>query len=326
MSTASNNNVAHALTASVIEGLASRDDFIGLGIAPGISQPGIKGNFPVIRLESGEMMRSNMERRKAGTEFKKVEVSVELEETILGGDGVDVVIPKEVAEDTSAAGLDMLTVYGEEAYLNGLRLHEQRVANLAQGNGFNAENGSVPYIEANLATVDVPLDLQKAIRRIKGRGERPDEIVFPAEVWDFISRTDKMAKYIAGQVNPTSLVTPESLQLAFSAQGIKRVRIAEAYVNNSAKGKSDKIETIWSNSHIWVGAGSEANPANPTGGSNRIRSAMATFFWDKFGMPFVLKKMYDEIGTESWIIRAWGITNEQIVNAKAGERITTRFA
>lgn len=325
MPSVSAKNVNHALTASVIEGFADRSDFVGLSVAPARPQDSISGNYPVIRLGKGEMLRSNMEPRKPGSKFKQIEAEIDKEDNTLVGAGIDVVVPLEIAEDSSISGLEALTVYGEEAYLNALRYHESRVAAMAQGSDFDAVAATVAYTQANIDTIDFPQDLENAIRRIRGRGERPDTITLSPDVWSRIRRAKLTKDFIVGEIRPTAQVTPGNLQLAFADLGIKHVRIAEGYVNNSAKGKEDKIESVWSNSHIWVGSAGDATPANPSGGANRIRSAMATFFWSHFGNPFVIKQWYDE-DIESYKIRAWGIDNVKAVNTKAGVRITTSFA
>lgn len=327
MSLVTNNPVNTALTGYVIQGLAKRMDFTGLRVAPGHGQASIRSNYPVIELADGEMLRNNMEPRKPGTNFKRMEAEIGLDQTELKGDGLDIVVPQEVYEDAmETSSLDTLAVYAEESFLNALRLHEVRVAALAQGAGFDAVNSGVPYTVPNRATVDFPQDLDAAIDRVEGRGEYADTVVIPQSVWTRLRSTDLLRSFIAGSVNPGALVTPQNLAAAFADRGIKRVLIGRARENTAAK-KQVNIQPIWANTHIWVGA------ADPTGTSEevladrgRIRSAMKTFFWDKvFGAPFVVKTYYNE-DIESYIVRAWGHTDTKLVNARAGTRITTQFA
>lgn len=318
--------VDHALTAKVIQGLADRSDFCGLRIAPALGQDSLSTNYPVISLGDGEMMRSNMKRREPGTEFKKVDAKIGLDTSTVEGDGVDVVVPLEVYEDALNSSLDALAVYGEEAYLNGLRLHESRIVSLAQGSDFTAANSQVAYTVANKATIDLAADIQSAIRRVKQQGEKANLIAMSGEVWDRVRFSGLLRDFIAGSVNPGALVSPENLQRAFAVNGIQSVEVCDSYVNDAAKNKVN-ISQIWANTHIFVGAAdATANGGDSIGTSRNMRSAIKTFFWSKlFNAPFVVKSFYDE-KVESYIVRAWGYTNEKVVNSRAGTRITTQYA
>lgn len=326
MATTTATPVDHALTAKVIEGLADRADFCGLRIAPAMGQQSLSTNYPIIELEDGEMMRSNMARRVPGADFKKVDAKIGLDTSTVEGDGVDVNIPLEVQEDTSESGLDALAVYGEEAYLNGLRLHESRVAELTQGSSFTSAQGSVAYTAANIATIDLAQDIQAAIRRVKSQAEKANTIVMSGTLWDRLRFTDKLQAFIAGSINPGAIVTPENLQKAFDVNGITSVQVCESYVNNAAKGKAD-LNEIWSTSHIFVGKGdAEADTSDSLGSSRTMRSAMKTFYWSKmFPGAFAVKRFYKE-DVESWVVRAWGYTHEKVVNARAGTRIETQYS
>lgn len=327
------NSVNHALTAVVIQGLADREDFVGLRAAPAFGRSNLKSEYPIIQLAEGEMLRDNMERRVPGSAFKRMDAEVSLDSTTMTGDGLDIVIPTEVyheykslVDENNDEAFDLISVYAEEGFLNGLRRHESRIAALSQGTGFDTAAAEVAYTSNNTASMKPAQDLIDGIRRIKSRGEKADAIFIPGEVWDVIRTSADMRTFITGNDKGTSTITPEMLATAFAPQGIKRVEICEAYVNNAAKKKTN-IVPIWSNSHIFIGAAdAEATGGDSIGGTRRMRSAMKTFFWESlFGAPFVVKDMYEE-SIESHIVRVWGYTDEKIVNARAGTRITTNFA
>ncbi len=327
MAQVTQNNVNHALTAKVIQGLADREDFVGLRIAPALGQKSLKTNYPVIKLAEGEMLRSNMERRVPGSSFKKMSAKIDLDDSTVEGDGIDIPIPLEIYMDSMNSGLDALAVYAEEGMLNALRLHEARVAAISQGSDFTAANSSTAYTSANLTSMVPSQDIQDAVRRVKKQAEKANHIAIPAEVWDLIRFSDDLRSFIAGSINPGAAVTAENLQKAFADQGIQRVDICEAYVNEGKKNKVD-VQPIWANTHIFVGASDATSGGGDSLGSSKtMRSAIKTFFWEQiFSGPFVVKTFYDETGTESYIIRTWGYTNEKVVNARAGTRITTQYA
>lgn len=322
MSTVNQSNVLHAITANVIEGAAKTADFTGLQVAPGIAQQSLTANWPVIRLADGEMLRDNLERREPGATFKQVEATIGLDTSTVEGDGCEIPIDRSIAEDAENSGLELLSVYGLELLKNALRMHESRTAAIAQGADFDSVNSTTAYTTANIATIDVPQDLQDAIERVAGRGENPNTITIPVEVWNRIRFSDRLRAFIAGSVNPGALVTAGNLALAFADEGIERVIIGRARVNTGAKKKVD-ISTIWNSSHIWVGAALGATA--DTGSANSLGSAISTFYSGQQVAPFQIEQYYSD-ERRSHILRVYGETNVKVLNARAGTRIATQYA
>jgi len=313
-------NVLGAVTANVIQGLADQNQFGGLKIAPGIAQNGLSVNWPVIQLAEGEMLRDNLEKRAPGSGFKRITAKINLDSSVVEGDGFEVVIDKSIATDSSKRGLDAMAVYGRELMLNAYRKNESDVSTLVQGSGFETTAALVDYTAANIATIDAAQDIQGAIETIAGRGEMADTIVIPVQAWNRIRFSDLLKGFIAGSVNPGATVTANTLQKAFSDEGIKQVIIGRARVNNAAKNKTS-ISTIWANTHLWVGA---AAPAS-NGVGNTIAAAAATFYSDEQSDPFIIEQYWcDE--RRSYVLRVFGETNTKITNANAGQRITTSYA
>ena len=75
------NSVNHELSAVVIQGLADREDFVGLRAAPAFGRNNLKSEYPIIKLAEGEMMRDNMEKRVPGSAFKRMDAEVSLDST-----------------------------------------------------------------------------------------------------------------------------------------------------------------------------------------------------------------------------------------------------
>ena len=324
MATVNQSNVLHAITANVIEGAAKTSDFTGLRVAPGVPQQSLTANWPVIRLAEGEMLRDNLERREPGSTFKQIEATIGLDTSTVEGDGCEIPIDRSIAEDAENSGLELLSVYGLELFKNALRMHERRVAAIAQGADFDSVNSLTAYTTANIDndTVDVPQDIQGAIERVAGRGENVNTITIPVEVWNRIRFSGRLRAFIAGSVNPGALVTPTNIARAFADEGIERVIIGRARVNVGAKKKVD-IETIWNNSHIWVGAAEGATAE--TGSANSLGNAISTFYSGQQVAPFQIEQYYSD-ERRSHVLRVFGETNVKVLNARAGTRIATQYA
>jgi hypothetical protein len=312
-------SISQALTSYVLQGLAKRTDFVGLEVAPEHGQDKLDGEYPVVALANGEMLRNNTAPRAPGALFKRIEAKIGLETTKLSGDGLEIPIPIEVARNSD---IPIIGVYAEEAMLNSMRLHETRVAAISQGTGFDTVASTAAYTTANIATSDLAMDIQLGIDRVRDRGEYPDTIVIPQAVWTRQRFSTKLAAFIVGANGAGAMVTVSNLQKAFADEGIKRVLIGRSQINTAAKGKVD-IGQIWANTHIWIGAGRDADTNAP---GDSMRTAIKTFFWREiFNAPFFVEQ-YFEKKIESDIIRAWGYTNEKLVNARAGTRITTQYS
>lgn len=318
----SQKNVLGSVTANVIQGLAKRSDFTWMNVAPAIDQNGLSVNWPVIKIEGGEMLRDNMEAREFSGHFKQVDANIELDTSTVSGDGFEIPIDSSIAADTTKRGLDIMSTLGLELMRNAWRMNERKVAEICQGTAFDTVNPVANYTQANIETIDPALDIQNAIETVMGRGEYVTDISIPIEVWNRIRFSKLLQNFISGSVNPGAGVTPENLRRAFADYGIERVNICRARVNVAAKKKVD-IEPIWKSSHIYVGAGVGAEAE--TGSANSIGSAVGTFYSDEQPEPFFLEEYYSN-ERRSHVLRVYGETNVKQLNARAGTRIVTNFA
>ena len=124
-----------------------------------------------------------------------------------------------------------------------------------------------------------------------------------------------MKSFIAGSVNPGARVSPDTIQAAFSSQGIKQVLVAEAYVNQSQSLTNNSINPIMPLSYIFVGAVQSGQLQS--GGVGR------TFYWEKEGPLLNVTSYRDEV-KKSNVIRAMKTTSSAITNVRAGTLIATQ--
>ena len=318
----SQSNVLHAITANVIQGMQRKGNFGGMEIAKPIEQNSLTANWPIIELEDNFGMKNLLEGREPGALFKQVDARIRLDTSTITGDGLEVSIDKSLIADSSKSGLDALSSFAFMLMGSAYILHEKRVADLAQGNGFDSVNSAVAYTTANADSADPMEDIQAAIERVNGRGELADTIAIPVEVYNRIRFFDKVKAFITGTVNPGSLVTANSIAKAFADEGIKRVIVARGRQDTSAKGKAASISTVWDNDHIWVGS---TDAAAETGDANSLGMAIATFYSSESPAPFFIEQYYSD-ERRSEVLRVFGETNAKVINARAGTRIATQFA
>jgi hypothetical protein len=305
------------LTDIIMEGVTDFDEFQGLALLPAKPMNLPTGHVPKITIAKGDLLRATTRNRTPGSNFTRWQSAIDEYSLTLVQTPEEVQLPDEqtlLYEDYFA----FEQVYAGEASNRLRRGHELDVEAAVFNTGnFDAVASAVAYTAANKATVTPVEDILAAIRRCKGRGERPNTILFPGPVWDRIRVSAEMVSFIVGSVNSGAKVTPETLAAALGANGIKRVLIGDGYVNQSDALASDVINQIWPNTYVFVG--------NCQEGELRAGGIGRTFFWDKEGPLFNISSYRDE-PKKSNVIRAQKTTLAAITNSRAGTLITTQYA
>lgn len=117
---------------------------------------------------------------------------------------------------------------------------------------FTTTNASVAYTEANIATMDVPFDLNALIERVTLLGENSTTIIMSLSVWNRIRRSQKMQTYMYGFLNVNqggSQITPDMFSAVFG--GVKLI-IAKKSVDTAPKGQVPTLVPVWGNDFIGV--------------------------------------------------------------------------
>lgn len=305
------------LTDVIMEGVADDEQFMGLRVLPEAPLSMISAHVPKIKIGEGDLMRASKKRRTPGAHFDRWQSSIGDYSITLVQVGEEVLIPDEV-QSTYEDYFDLEAIYlGEasERLKRGVEIDQATV--LFDAGAFVSANSAVAYTLANVATINFILDVLTAIRAAKARGERPDTIVMSGIVYDLLRQTTKLQQWIAGSINPNSVVTPETITASLKTQGIKQVLVMDSYVNESDAGQADVINPIWNNTYVFVGSVKDGALRN--GGVGR------TFFWEKEGPLFNVSSYRDE-SRKSNVIRAMKTAYPYITNARAGQLITTQYS
>ena len=206
--------------------------------------------------------------------------------------------------------------------LNAMRLAQEirAAAAIMNATTFGAgTNSTVAYTEANLATIDFVADLQAAIERIGDNAEEADTVVMSPAVYNRLRRSTLLKAFITGSNLPAANITPNTIQQAFAAEGIKQVLVGRARYDSAVKKSTQTYSAanVWGNTYIWVGKVGSGDPY--TGGAGR------TLGWNAEGGEFVTET-YREEAIRSDIIRVRQHTIEKIIDASCGTLITTQYS
>ena len=305
------------LTDVILEGMTDRDDFVGLKILGEIPTKLTTLHVPKLTIAKADLLRATKKARTPGTNFDRWQAAVDDHTATLVEVGEEVLLPDEttlIYEDY----FPIESVFALEAGNRLLRGLEIDISGaVMNSSNFDAVNSAVAYTAANLATMTPTSDIIAAIRRVKARGERANTIVFPGPVYDRIRLSADMKSFIAGSINPGAIVTPDTIQMAFASMGIKKVLVADTYVNQSPSGKNIEIDQIWANTYVFVG--------NCAAGKLQAGGVGRTFYWEKLG-PLLSATSYRDESRKSNVIRGLKQTYADITNARAGTLITTQYA
>lgn len=305
------------LTDVVMESITDDKMFIGTKVLPPAPLKLLTAHVPKITIAKGDLMRATSKRRSPGARFDRWQSAIDDLSIVLVQTPEELQIPDEqslVYEDYFA----FEQVYAKECTNRLQRGVELDIsATVFDDTVFDAVNGAVAYTAANLATMTPVEDILAAIRRVKGRGEVPNTLVFPGPVYDRVRVSADMKSFVAGSVNPGARVTQDTITMAFESHGITQTLVADAYVNQSEPKKADMINLIWPTTYLGVFSCKEGQLL--TGGIGR------TFFWEKEGPLFNIQSYRDE-PVKSNVIRALKTTLEGITNSRAGTLIGTQYA
>lgn len=275
------------------------------------------GHYPKITVATADLMRATTSKRAPGAGFDRWQAAISDGTLSLLQYAEELQIPDEqqmLYEDY----FDLEATFALEAAHRTARNREILVAGqIFNSTNFTATNSAVAYTEANIATISFVADVLACIRRIKAKGELANTIVLSGTVYDRIRRGTLVQAFIAGANQPGAVVNENTLQRAFAENGIKKVIIADSYVNLSAPNKSDVISAIWGTTYVWIG--------NCQSGDLKSGGVGRTFYWEKEGPVYSISTYRDE-NKASNIVRAKSTIQAAVVNTRAGELITTQWS
>ena len=294
---------------------------IGTQVMPILDVPVRAGQYPTFVLKEGQLLKSDMKARspysayargtRAFTQDTYTALEYGYEEAV--DDTVELDIARFFDAETMAAKL---------AKRKLLLAHELRVAaKIFDNTTFTATNSGTAYTTANLATFDVGGDVQDAIDRLLAKGESVTNlaVVMSASVWTRVRASTKFQNRLRGAGISSDTILNASQQAAAEVFGVNQVLIGRASYDTAPEGAAFSSGAIWSNSSIFVGSVTQASAGYFGGGAG------FTLNWSEYG-PAVGVSTYREEAIKSNIVRASHYVAEKVVNANAGQIVTTQYS
>ena len=294
---------------------------IGTGVMPILDVPVRAGQYPSFVLKEGQLLKSDMKTRSPYSAYARgTRAFVQDTYTALEY-GYEEAVDDTVTLDV-ARFFDAEVIAAKLAKRKLLLAHELRVAAKIFDSGtFTATNSGTAYTTANLATFDVGADVQEAIDRLLSKGESTTnlKVVIPYPVWTRIRASTKFQNRLRGTGLSTDTILNASTQAAAEVFGVAEVLIGRASYDTAPEGVAFSAGNVWANTFIWVGSVTQASAGYFGGG------AAFTLSWAEYG-PAIGVSTYREEAIKSNIVRASQYTAEKVVNANAGQLVTTQFA
>lgn len=301
------------LSAVVEEAAAADNYFIGLQVFPAYNSAKKTGEYMKITKAASETMKKNVTERSQKSPYGRVDRTYEKDNFACVDRGLEELLDDSVtAELADFFSTEQVTA---KLLLRSIMIdHEIRVAaEVFNSNNFDAVNGAVAYSEANLATINFPLDIQTAIKRVMKRGELVNTMVLNRDIFDIIRRSTLMSNFLFGPLGGGQQITVDMLGKAF---GIQNVLIGDATYDSSKKGQTATPDYIWSNDYIWVG--------NVQGGDFSAGGAGRTVVWTGDASSLFVTETYRSEQNRSDVIRVRQHTDEKVISTPSGTLIGTQ--
>ena len=294
---------------------------IGTAVMPVLDVPVRAGQYPTFVLKEGQLLKSDMKTRSPYSGYARGTRAFTQDTYTALEYGYEEAVDDTVTLDV-ARFFDAEVIAAKLAKRKLLLAHELRVAAKIFDSGtFTATNSGTAYTTANLATFDVGQDVQDALDRLLSKGESTTntKVVIPFGIWSRLRASTKFQNRLRGTGLSTDTILNASTQAAAEAFGVSEVLIGRASYDQAPEGVAFSAASVWSNTFIWVGSVTEAGAGYFGGGAG------FTLNWSEYG-PAIGVSTYREETIKSNIVRASQYTAEKIVNANAGQLISTQYS
>ena len=296
--------------------------FIGTKVYPPLPVPNRAGQYPIVKRQSGDLLRNETKVRGPGGEYSRVSRSWETDNYTCIEYGIEVPIDDSVNRDLSRF-FDLEAFELRRAYEQVQLAHEIRVsASVVDRSVWSCITAAITYTTTNLATFDIGYDIDLAKNAIQSRGESIDDLTVVVSLPVFLRAraSTKLQNRIRGMLPSETILHLDEESFA-RACGVKQVLVGRAAYDTSMQGTTTSMSNIWGDTYVWVGkANNGAGPEQYFNGSSAF-----TLFWQQDGDIFQVES-YREEKKRSEIIRARQFTAEKVVLANSGELITTGYA
>jgi hypothetical protein len=288
---------------------------------PVLNVPVRAGQYPSFQLKEGQLLKSDVKNRAPYGAFARGTRAFNQDTYLALEYGYEEAVDDTVVADVSRF-FDAEVVSAKLAKRKLLLAHELRVAAaIFNTSNFTATNSATAYTAANIATFDAAADVQDAIDRLIAKGESVSnlKVVIPYAVWTRIRASTKFQNRLRGAGMSSDTVLNASLANAAEVFGVAEVLIGRTSYDTAAEGLAFVSGNVWANTYLWVGSVTDSASGYFGGGAG------FTLNWSEYG-PAVGVFTYRDETIKSNIVRASHYVAEKVVNANAGQLVTTQYS
>jgi hypothetical protein len=275
-----------------------------------------EGTYPKVQKQQGQLLKTEVKPRAAYGNFPRGTASF-VQETY----GCQEYGFEQAVDDTirlkNKTFFDAEVVATRLARRKLLLAHELRAATLLwNASTYTATAAATAYTVANITSFDVGLDVDDAKDRLVSKGESANAVIIPYQVATRLRASTRFQNRARGAgVSSDAILNLDAAAMA-DVFGVEKVLIGRAAYDSAGEGLAFSSSVIWPNTYIWVG---NIGTSLLDGGS------AYTLNWSAYGSVLNVETYRDE-AIASDIVRAKHSTSEKVVNAAAGELITTSYA
>jgi hypothetical protein len=304
------------LSTVLMEAVHQDEQFIGQLVLPVNESEMEYGRYPKFRIASGGLLKKQSQKRNQSGTYNESNISFEWDnyqtEEFGHEERIDDVIRKRMKHF-----FDAEVITAKDCMRKVMLDYEVTVAStVLDPDTFNVGNPAADYSDANLATMDVPADINAAIEAMNNVGEQPNTLVLSLRLWNLIKRSQKMQTFLYGFLNTTQGGSNISTQIVAEAFNLQQIIIARKTVDLALPGKAPNIQPVWGNDYLFLG--------DIQGGDFKAGGVGRTMIWDadSEGGLFTTDTYRDE-KRRGDIVRVRSNRTEKIINPNAGYLIST---
>jgi hypothetical protein len=301
------------------EAVEIEKNFVGQRVLPVYESDAESGRYPKFKIAEGGLLKREATRRQATGTYNEVDRKFDWETYQTEERGLEERIDDKVAK--RFANFFDAEVLTAKMVMRALMIdYEIEVASKVMNPAsFAATAATVNYTEANLATIDITIDIQEAQASLEAVGEVANTIIMSRKVWNRIRRSKLLQLFMFGSLSANGgnrLINEAMFAEAF---GVEQLIVTKVSYDMAAKGKPASLGPIWGNNYVFVG--------NVQGGDFENGGIGRTIIWgaDSPGGLFTTET-YRAEHRRGNMVRVRSERVEHIINANAGRLITTNFA
>lgn len=297
--------------------------YIGSKILPPMPVPNRAGQYPVIKKNTGNLLRNEVKPRGPGANYPRIQRAYENDNYTAQEWGLESLVPDENVKDLSRF-FDVASFEIQRDVGQVMLAHEIRTATkIFDTSVFTLSTAATAYTGANLATFDIGYDVDGMKQDIQSRGESVDNLTLVMSLPVFLRarQSTRLQNRIRGTVSTDTQLTLSAQAMA-DALEVKEVIIGRATYDTSKQGASaSTLSNIWSNSYLWLGRCEQ-----PSGPQQYFNGGVGfTLYWDQDSAMWQVEE-YREENVRSTIIRARQYTDEKIVLATGAQLLATSYS